>query len=496
MVADFSTDSPKHGFGLASVFVDVTANEEPWSPFGDGWSHLTFTNTTLVYSYYSGNIMADSPGTASTTKGSTSVQFATQMALASLSLNVQFSYSASSTTTSFRLTLSEETGKDYTLLDLIGEMLNDIVGVKSIQIPEDAKEIFDISLESLAISYTKSVTPSGPTESISFTQSGGATFLGVNFASVSIMCNKASGAWGYDLQFQLQPEAKPLAKILPVPGIEDLTVVNGAFSILKGPAEAPAQILPMINQNGGDSVSIYLSGGIKLGGNDFMDLVGTIVKVPEVDFALQNNGTLTVAIPVGKLELSIAGHPMFSVEKFLLQVAQGNIFLSAEMDFLCEWLAPSIKDHPIGFRFALGIGADGSLDISIYAVDPKTGAQYPDMSKDQFIVRPFWIPGLILYPFHFSLRWLAEAALPEAIAAGGGFAILNSPISAVYVAMPFVKIRVTSCADLLSLWMRRIPRRTISRSTLKSVGILLLYTNITHLNSDTGCHVWRSLPEQ
>lgn len=432
-MADFSTDPNNSKYGLARVYVEVGTSEQPWSPFGNGWAHLTFANTTLIFTHYSAAATADPTlGAQQPTKGMTLLNFATQMGLGSRKLNVMFSYETSPTETSFSLTLAEDVTDNYTLIDLIGDMLNDVTGAHSIQIPDDARKIFDLSLQNLTISYTKTTTPNGSSESIMFMQSGGATFLGVSFASMSISCTKVMGVWGYDLQFTLEPEVRPFARVLPVPGVEDLTVVNGAFSILKGPAPAPANLAPMMSSNGGDGLSIYLSGGMKLSGNDFMNLVGTIVKVPEVDFALQNNGTLTVAIPVGKLELIVAGHPMFSIERFLLQVAQGNVFLSAEMDFLCEWLAPSIKDHPIGFRFSLGLGADGSLDISIFAVDPKTGQQYPNMSKDRFIVHPFYIPGLVMYPFHFTMRWLAEAVAPEALSAGGGFAIENSDIDNVF----------------------------------------------------------------
>ena len=414
------------------VYVDVQDQEGAWAPFGDGWSHLTFSNSALAYSFYSGKALVDSSTTPSP-KGSTTLNFATEMQLKTMTLNIQFSYSNSPTEKSFQLTLSEGVSQNYTLLDLIADMVDDARGITTITVPDDARKLFDISLESLLITYSKAIAPATPAEHISFAQSGGATFLGVDVASISIVCDKSTGAWGYGLQVLLPPEVQPFAKVLPIPGVEDLTVVNGAFSIFKGPVVPPANIAPMISKGAGDGLSIYLSGGLKLAGNDFMDLVGTIVKIPEIDFALQNNGTLTISIPVGKLELDIAGHPMFSIELFELQVSQGNIFLSAEMDFLCEWLAPSIKDNPIGFRFALGVGFDGSLDISIYAVDPKTGQQYPDMSKDPFIVRPFYIPGLILYPFHFSMRWLAEEEVPEAIAAGGGFGIENSDVSDVYV---------------------------------------------------------------
>ncbi|MCJ1398669.1 hypothetical protein MMC11_001870 [Xylographa trunciseda] len=429
VAADFLSDPSKHEYGLAMIYVQVEDDGAPWAPFGDSWAHLTFSNSALGYTFYSGNALAD-PSTPSTVpKGSTNLTFGTKMQMAKLTLNVQFSYSNSATEKTFQLTLREGGSQNFTLVDLISDMVDDIAGISTIQFPDDAKKLFDINLDSLSITYTKVITPSTPTEQLSFSQSGGATFLGIQAASISVLCDKSSGSWGYALQVQLQPVVKPFAKILPIPGVEDLTVVNGTFSIFKGPVLPPPKLAPMVSKGGGDGVTIYLNGGLKLGGNDFMDLVGTILKIPEVDFALQNNGTLTIAIPVGKIELIIAGHPMFSIELFQLQISQGNIFLSAEMDFLCEWLAPSIKDHPIGFKFALGIGVDGSLDISIYAVDPKTSQLYPNMSKDPFIVRPFYIPGLVLYPFHFSMRWLAEAEEPEAIAAGGGFGIQGTDIS-------------------------------------------------------------------
>ena len=196
------------------------------------------------------------------------------------------------------------------------------------------------------------------------------------------------------------------------------------------------------------------------------------MKIPQIDFAVRSGGTLSVRIPVGKLKLIVAGHPIFAVSLFQLDIAQGNFSFSADLDLLCEWLAPSIKKHPIGFRLSLGIAADSSLIISIYSVNPLTGQVYPDMSKNLFIVRPFYIPGLILYPFHFSMRWLAEAEMSEAFAAGGGFGIQGTQIANVYV---WTLFQAKLCTILIHsgshfLWISDIPRRIISILISKKVS--------------------------
>lgn len=396
-------------------------------PFGDSWAHLTFHDTSLGYSYYSGKALAD-PG-APIPKGATTVNFTTQMSVGSLDFSITFNYSKSATETSYMFSLIDTGAKPFSIVDLVSAMVNDLhgEGISAMQFPNDAKQLFDIDLASFGLSYKRIISPA-TAETITLQQTGGATFLGISISTLSIVVNKAQGTWGYGLQFTLPPVEKPFAKILKIPGIEQFTIKNGSFGMFKGPAIAPPLLQPMVGATGSNT-SIFLSGGLSLDGNDFLGLVGTIVKIPEVDVAVQSGGSLTVMIPVGKLELIIAGQPMFSVERFLLTVAQGNISLSAEIDLLAEWLAPSIKDHPIGFQFSLGISADSSLLISIYAVNPLNGQVYPDMSTETFINQPFYIPGLILYPFHFSMRWLAEAEEPEALAAGGGFAINGLHIS-------------------------------------------------------------------
>ena len=406
----------------------------PWTPFGNAWTHLTFHDTSLGYSYYSGQALSDPGSTTAITKGYTTINFTTQMSVGSLDFCIQFSFGHSVTETSFMISLIDSGSKPFSVIELISALVNDIhgEGISAIQFPSDAGKLFDIDLASFVLSYKNIVAPAAPEETISIQQTGGATFLSITIASISIVCNKTLGTWGYGVDLALLPVEKPFAKILKIPGVEDFTVKNGAFGMFKGPATAPPIIAPMVGTTGSNT-NVYLSGGLSLDGNDFLGLVGTIVKIPEVDFAIQSNGNLTVMIPVGKLQLIIAGQPMFSVENFLLTVAQGNISLSAEIDLLADWLAPSIKDNPIGFQFSLGIGLDGSLLISIYAVNPTTHQVYPDMSTDAFIVRPFYIPGLVLYPFHFSMRWLAEAEEPEALAAGGGFAIQGMQISNVSV---------------------------------------------------------------
>lgn len=375
----------------------------------------------MGYSFYSGAAVDDSSD-----KGATTFNFSTKMNLASLMLNIQFSYTSTATERGFTLGLTDIGQQHFSLVDLISEMLNDThhLGIGSITLPEDAKQLFDIDIASLSISYLKTTVPS---EIISFQQVGLSTFLGVSIASISVDCNRASGSWGYGLQFQLPKVTKPFAKVLPIPGIEGFTVLNGAFGVFKGPANPPSQMAAMVG-NSGNGTSIYLSGSIRLDGNDFLNIVGTIIKLPQIDFAVRSGGDLTVRIPVGKLEISVKGHPMFAVSEFLLSISQGNFTLSGELDLLAEWLAPSIKEKPIGFRIMVGIAQDGSLIISIYSVNPKTGLVYPDMSKDLFIYRPFYIPGLILYPFHFAMRWMAEAEVPEALAAGGGFAIQGTDV--------------------------------------------------------------------
>ena len=416
------------------MYIVVKDDGVPWTPFGDAWAHLTFYDTSLGYSYYSGQALADPGSTIPTPKGYTTVNFTTQMSVGNLDFCIQFNYSRSATETSFTISLIDTGKQPFSIIDLISAIVNDIhgEGMSAMQFPSDASKLFDIDLASLNVSYKNAVAPAALGETISLQQTGGATFLGITVTSISIECNKAQGTWGYGLDLTLLPVEKPFAKVLKIAGIEDFTVKNGAFGMFKGPAVAPPLVAPMVGTTGSNT-SIYLSGGLSLDGNDFLGLVGTIVKIPEVDFAVQSGGSLTVMIPVGKLELIIAGQPMFSVENFQLTVAQGIISLSAEIDLLADWLAPSIKDNPIGFQFSLGISVDGSLLISIYAVNPTTHQVYPDMSTDAFIVRPFYIPGLVLYPFHFSMRWLAEAEEPEALAAGGGFAIQGMQISNVYV---------------------------------------------------------------
>ena len=347
----------------------------------------------------------------------------------SVSLNIIFSWSKTSTTTTFDLSLANTIDKQFTLIELITNMANDL-GFASMAFPEDARKLFDIDLVSLTISYSKTVLPGTPSESISITQAGGATFLGVTVSSIAVVADRTTGSWGYSLQVRLPPTVKPFAKVLSIPGVEDFTVVNGFFAIFKGPVVPPPQMAMAMPSTGTpDGLNIYLSGGLKFEGNDFLDLCGTILKIPQVDFAVQSGGTLSVSIPVGKLELTVADHKLFSVQRFQLQISNGNFMLGADLTLMAEWLAPSIKESPIGFRFALGVGVSGSLNISIYAVDTATGVLYPDMSKYPFIRRPFWIPGLVLYPFHFSMRWLAAANAPEAIAAGGGFYIDNTPMT-------------------------------------------------------------------
>lgn len=203
--------------------------------------------------------------------------------------------------------------------------------------------------------------------------------------------------------------------------------------MFKGPAVVPSLLASVVGSSAASNTSIFLSGGLRLDSNDFLNLVGAIVELLEIHFAVQSGGTLTVMIPVGKLELDVAGYSLSSVENFLLQVSQSNITLSAEIDIFADWLAKSIsKAYSIKFQFSLGFGIDGSLLISIYAVDPLTQQKHPNMSTVDLMDRPFYIPGLVLYPFHFSMRWLADAEEPEAIAAGGGFDITGSQMSNVY----------------------------------------------------------------
>ena len=408
----------------------IQDNRGPWLPLGDLWPHLSFYDTSLGYSYYSGQALADPGSTAPLPKGYTTVNFATQMTAGSLDFGITFNYTRSATETSLMISLIDTGDQPFSIIDLVSAFVNDLHGdgISAMTFPSDAKKLFDIDIASFNLTYTNTVAPAAPAETISVQQTGDATFLGITVASISIVCNKAQGTWGYGLNFTLLPVEKPFAKILKIAGIDDFAVSNGAFGMFKGPAVAPPLVAPMVGPTGSNT-SMFLSGGLSLNGNDFLHLVGTIVKIPEVEFAVQSGGSLTITIPVGKLELTVAGQPMFSVENFLLTVAQGNFTLSAEIDFLADWLAPSIKTNPIGFQFSLGIAADSSLLISIYAVDPKTHIVYPDMSTDTFIVRPFYIPGLVLYPFHFSMRWLAEAEEPEALAAGGGFAIQGMNIS-------------------------------------------------------------------
>ena len=350
------------------------------------------------------------------------------MQMKSLSLNIIFSFNKTATNTTFSLSLANIGDKNFTLVDLITNIVNDI-GFASLAFPEDAKKLFDIDLASLSITYSKTIAPASPSESISVSQAGGATFLGVTVSSISIVADRTTGTWGYSLQVKLPPTVKPFAKVLPIPGVEDFTVANGFFSIFKGPIVPPTTIAPMLPPSGADGLGVFLSGSLRFEGNDFLNLCGTILKIPQIDFAVQSGGTLSIKIPVGKLELVVSGHPMFAVSTFTLMIAPGTFNLSADLDLLCEWLAPSIKESPIGFRFSLGIGLGGALNVSIYALDPKTRVIYPDMSTFPFIVRPFWIPGLVLYPFHFSMRWLAAAPAPEALAAGGGFMIQGTPMT-------------------------------------------------------------------
>ena len=459
---------------MASIYILVTETGDPWAPFGDDWAHLKFAKTTLGYSYITGNAIANGTSTDPNPKGVTNLSFATQMQLATINLNIQFSYDSSATQKTFMLMLTDIGTQKLDLIDLISEMLNDVhgAGISTMRFPEDAKKLFDIDIESLSITYSKAIEPAAPAETISVQQSGNATFLGVSVASIAIDCNKAAGAWGYGLQLQLPATTKPFARVLPIPGIEDFVVLNGAFGMFKGPANPPSSVATMVGPSG-NGTSIYLTGSIQLDGNDFLGLVKTVVKTPQVEFAVQSGGNLSVKMPVGKLELTIRGHPMFSVSLFQLDISQGNFSLSAELDLLCEWLAPSIKEKPIGFRFNLGIAADGSLIISIYSVDRKTGQIYPDRSKDPFIVRPFYIPGLVLYPCHFSMRWLAEAEEPEALSAGGGFAIQGSQISNVYGqnhSWYFTWSGLTLFTVSPSPWTRRIPRAITSTLTSKKVG--------------------------
>ena len=146
--ANFSQNPSKTKYELGSIYIQVQDTGTPWAPFGDGWSHLTFTNTALGYSYLSGKALADGGPIDPSPKGETSLNLATQMQINSLQLNVQFNYSSSATTRQFMFVITDIGTQELDLIDLISNLLNDVHGggISTISFPEDAKNLFDINI--------------------------------------------------------------------------------------------------------------------------------------------------------------------------------------------------------------------------------------------------------------------------------------------------------------------------------------------------------------
>jgi hypothetical protein len=392
--------------------VRVTAENYSWIPFKTLLPHIFFDAMLLDYNFDKGP--SSSSGTSET-----DVTFYTIMHLSSITIPISFSYtstetkdsSSSSTTTTLTIGIESDPASKLTLLGLIEEFLH------GFKFPDEAREVFDISLQSLAITYSSTSGAKNNDESFTFVQSGGLTLVGVQVSAMSIAFSKQKGSWTYSASFTLPTPAHPLDGFLTggIPGLRDLTINDGFLILSSGAA------------------GVSMGGKLMLEGNPFMEMMGAIVKIPEMDFTVSHGGQLIeVFLPSISITLSIAGQKdIFEVSNFRFRLQPEGFSLVAQVALQADWFAPKASNpNPISFDFLLQVDEGEALGIAFDAV-PSRGSKETILAPDaSFIVDPFHIPGLTLYPLGFRLVWNIAEEEPQAIAAHGGFKIGGTQDSA------------------------------------------------------------------
>jgi hypothetical protein len=297
-------------------------------------------------------------------------------------------------------TFSFQFGQTIDLLKLIGDGIQDI-GVEIPPIVADGvNSIIQIDTDSFYISYSEG-KPDSP-EMITFSNDGAVSILGTGVTNISVICERpvGGGSWGYTVALAMETPWTPLAAFCRViPGLESLIVENGTFAFSNGTVST--QVLGKTKPPSPTNAdSVMVTGSLLFQGSAFMDLIHSIVQIPQVDFAMLPSG-LNVSFGAGST-LNIMD--IFMVTSFEFEIISDGFAVGLTVAVNVDWLS---KKRPIEGTFLLKVQGDGGIGASGSITE---------------IDEPFGLPGISLLGAAFSIVWLIEANAPQSLAASGAVA--------------------------------------------------------------------------
>lgn len=289
------------------------------------------------------------------------------------------------------------------LVDLIVAGIDDIGLVIPDSIAGKIDDILTINIDSFYILYTEG-DDSTP-ETVTFSNDGTLSLFDISVSNITVSCSKSpkDTTWSYTVSFSLPSPCTPLSTFSGgIPGLGGIQILDGKFAFFKGtPSSAVVGIAnsnPAPTQN-----SVTCSGSLVIGGNDFMNLVHSIVKVDQVDVAILP-GVVKIDIPPSADGVNLI---IFTAKSFNLQIMLDGFGVGATIELQADWLSKKAVDG----SFLLTVEIDGAFGAQVNIVE---------------IFEPFGLPGMSLKNAGFSLAWLAEAEEPQSLSANGDVVFTNS----------------------------------------------------------------------
>jgi hypothetical protein len=377
-------------------FVEVAVtSENSWTPF----TGFSITNAQVHFSHDTG---AGIPATTPITQ--VDINATLTFGINPNPIVVDFTHDSVSGASTFSI----QFGQTINLLDLIKDGIQD-VGVEIPPLVTDGVNgIVQINTDSFYISYSEG-TPDNA-EMITFSNDGTVSIMGTGVTNISVICERpvGGGSWSYTVALAMETPCTPLAAFCQIiPGLEGIIVENGKFAFSSGTVSTTVlgKTKPPSPTN---ADSVMVAGSLLLQGSSFMDLLHSIVQVPQIDFAMLQSG-LNVSIPTGST-LNIMD--IFMVTSFDCEIISDGFAIGLSVALNVDWLS---KKRPIGGTFLLQVQGDGGIGASGSITE---------------IDEPFGLPGISLLGAAFSIVWLIEANAPQSLAASGSVAFTEqAPIN-------------------------------------------------------------------
>lgn len=379
------TKSGSSNWHLKWVEVAVTS-QKSWTPF----TGFTITNAQVHFAHDTG---AGIPATASTTQ--VEVNATLTFGKNPNPINVGFTHDSASGASTF----SFQFGQSINLLTLITDGIQDM-GLEIPSMVANGINSIQINTDAFYISYSEGNADNA--EALTFSNDGTVSILGASVTNISVICSRpvGGGSWSYTVSLAMETPCTPLAAFCSViPGLDGIIVENGKFAFFDGTVSSTvlgqALLPPLIN-----SESVMLAGSLLFQGSAFMDLVHSIVQIPQVDFAMLRSG-LKMPITSGST-LNIMD--IFIVESFNFEIISDGFGIGATIGVNVDWLS---KKRPVEGTFFLQVQGDGGIGASASITE---------------IDEPFGLPGISLMGAAFSIVWLIEANAPQSLGASGSVA--------------------------------------------------------------------------